>query len=191
MSVEELVAKILDYRPFYRNGGVTLTGGEPLAQPEFAAALLRRLKEEGLHAAVDTAGSIPISHCKDAVDLADLLLLDIKALDPHLCHTLTGADNCNTKDMLKYRQKQNQPVWIRHVLVPGYTLDQTALEHLAEYLSTFSCIQRVDLLPFHQLGSHKWRLLNIPYSLENTQPPSAHDVAYAKKIFQTRGLNVF
>ena len=82
MGVEELVAKIVDYRPFYRDGGVTLTGGEPLAQPEFAAALLRRLKEEGFHTAVDTAGSIPLDRCREAVDLADLLLLDIKALDP-------------------------------------------------------------------------------------------------------------
>lgn len=83
-----MVSRIEAFRPFYRDGGVTLTGGEPLAQPEFAAELLRRLKQKGFHTAVDTAGSIPLNRCREAVDLADLLLLDIKALDPELCRTV-------------------------------------------------------------------------------------------------------
>ena len=191
MEVQELVDKITPLRAFYRKGGVTLSGGEPLAQPEFAAALLRRLKEEGFHTAVDTAGSVPLERCREAVDLADLFLLDIKALDPALCRTLTGSDGAGAKALLDDCQARGKPVWLRHVLVPGYTLQPGALERLADYLSGFSCIQRVELLPFHQLGAHKWEQLGIPYSLAETQPPAAEQASQAGAIFQARGLPVY
>ena len=190
-QVEELIAKIVDFRPFYRRGGVTLSGGEPLAQPEFAAALLRRLKEEGFHTAVDTAGSIPLERCREAVDLADLLLLDIKALDPVLCTAMTGSDGAGAKALLDLRQQQNRPVWLRHVLVPGYTLDMGKLETLADYLASYSCIERVELLPFHQLGKHKWETLGIPYELADTISPPAAEVEQAREIFRARGFAVY
>ena len=190
MGVEELVAKIVDYRPFYRDGGVTLTGGEPLAQPEFAAALLRRLKEEGFHTAVDTAGSIPLDRCREAVDLADLLLLDIKALDPELCRTVSGVDGSGALALLDYRQQQGKPVWLRHVLVPGYTLKQDALERLADYLKPYTCIEQVELLPFHQLGAYKWEQLHIPYALADTEVPDPQEVAMAQEVFRKRGFSV-
>ena len=190
MGVEELVAKIVDYRPFYRDGGVTLTGGEPLAQPEFAAALLRRLKEEGFHTAVDTAGSIPLDRCREAVDLADLLLLDIKALDPELCRTVSGVDGSGALALLDYRQRQGKPVWLRHVLVPGYTLKQDALERLADYLKPYTCIEQVELLPFHQLGAYKWDELHIPYALADTEVPDSREVSMAQEVFRQRGFSV-
>lgn len=190
MDVEELVSKITALRPFYRKGGVTLSGGEPLAQPEFAAALLRRLQEEGFHTAVDTAGSIPLARCREAVDLAGLLLLDIKALDPALCRAVTGSDGAGAKALLDYCQAQRKPVWLRHVLVPGYTLEAGALEALADYLTAYPCIRRVELLPFHQLGQHKWEQLNISYPLAGVQPPSAEQVSRAKEIFRMRGFSV-
>jgi len=190
-EVEELVTKIVDYRPFYRKGGVTLSGGEPLAQPEFAAALLRRLKEEGFHTAVDTAGSIPLSRCREAVDLADLLLLDIKALDPILCTEITGADGAGAKALLKLREEQGRPVWIRHVVVPGYTLDMSKLEALAEYLAPFTCIERVELLPFHQLGQHKWEVMELPYTLTGVKSPPVAEMEQAREIFRARGFSVF
>ena len=122
MEVEELVSKIVALRPFYRKGGVTLSGNmlkygsegakayyeTYVIKPEFAAALLRRLKEEGFHTAVDTAGAIPLERCREAVDRADLLLLDIKALDPALCRTLTGSDGAGAKALLDYRQAQGR-----------------------------------------------------------------------------------
>lgn len=191
MSVDDVVDKILPLRSFYRTGGVTLSGGEPLAQPEFAAALLHRLKEEGFHTAVDTAGSIPLERCRAAVDLADLILLDIKAFDPSLCKSMTGVDGSGAKALLEYRQQTNRPVGLRHVLVPGYTLERSALESLADYLSNYSCIERVDLLPFHQLGAHKWKELNIPYTLEGIAPPTAEEVSMAQSIFRSRGLPAY
>jgi pyruvate formate lyase activating enzyme len=190
MEVEELVAKVADYRPFYRDGGVTLTGGEPLAQPEFAAALLRRLKEEGFHTAVDTAGSIPLERCREAVDLADLLLLDIKALDPALCRTVTGQDGSGAKALLDDCQQKGKPVWLRHVLVPGYTLKPELLEALADYLKPYTCIQQVELLPFHQLGAYKWKDLDIPYALADTPTPDPEAVEQAREIFRRRGFSV-
>ena len=189
-QVEELIEKIVDFRPFYRRGGVTLSGGEPLAQPGFAAALLRRLKEEGFHTAVDTAGSIPLERCREAVDLADLLLLDIKALDPDLCTAMTGADGAGAKALLDLRQEQGRPVWLRHVLVPGYTLDMDKLETLADYLAPYTCIERVELLPFHQLGKHKWEALGIPYELANAISPPAAEVEQAREIFRRHGFTV-
>ena len=191
MSVEELAAKITPLKDFYRRGGVTLSGGEPLAQPEFAAALLKRLKKEGLHTAVDTAGSIPLERCREAVNLADLLLLDIKAADPKLCRTLTGSDGRNAKALQTYCQERNKPVWIRHVLVPGYTLEKNALEALADYLTGYTCIRRVDLLPFHQLGAHKWEALGTPYALKDVQPPAREQIDRARDIFRARGLSVY
>lgn len=190
MEVGELVSKITALRPFYQTGGVTLSGGEPLAQPEFAAALLNRLKQEGFHTAVDTAGSIPLDRCREAVDLADLLLLDIKAYDPELCRSVTGQDGREAKRLLDYCQEKGKPVWIRHVLVPHYTLDPAHLTALADYLQPYTCIERVELLPFHQLGAHKWKLLEIPYTLEECPPPSMNDLKRAESIFRSRGLNV-
>ncbi|MDY5697145.1 MAG: pyruvate formate-lyase-activating protein, partial [Victivallales bacterium] len=183
MGVEELVAKIVDYRPFYRDGGVTLTGGEPLAQPEFAAALLRRLKEEGFHTAVDTAGSIPLDRCREAVDLADLLLLDIKALDDALCRDLTGHSNRNTLATLDYCEEHGKSVWIRHVMVPGLTLTRDRLTALAAYLKPFKCIQRIDLLPFHKMAEYKWEQLHIRNTLLDTPEPTKEEIRMAEEIF--------
>jgi pyruvate formate lyase activating enzyme len=125
------------------------------------------------------------------VDLADLLLLDIKALDPDLCTTMTGADGSGAKALLDLRQEQGRPVWLRHVLVPGYTLDMEKLTVLADYLAPYTCIERVELLPFHQLGKHKWETLGIPYELAETVSPPAAQVEQARDIFRARGFTVY
>lgn len=188
--VEEIVAEILPYRPFLRRGGVTLSGGEPLFQAAFAAALLARLREEGFHTAVDTSGGVPLENCRQAVDLADLLLLDIKALDPELCRDLTGRDNRNALSILDHREATGRPVWIRHVLVPGYTLDRDKLRDLAQFLTAYTCVERVELLPFHQLGSYKWKELGVPYDLEETPVPDGDQVEAARQIFAQAGFRV-
>ena len=122
MSVEELVDRIRPYHPFLRNGGVTLTGGEPLLQSGFVLELTRALHQEGLHVAIDTAGSIPLEQCQKAVDAADLLLLDIKALEPELCRIICGSRGERAKKLLEYCEQTAKPVWLRHVVVPDYTL---------------------------------------------------------------------
>ncbi len=186
----EIVTEILPYRPFLRRGGVTLSGGEPLFQPVFAAELLSQLKAEGFHTALDTSGGVPLKTCREAVDLADLLLLDIKALDPGLCRDLTGQDNRNALAILNHCQAMGKPVWIRHVLVPGYTLDPVNLRQLAAFLQNYSCVERVELLPFHQLGAYKWKELGLDYTLEQTPVPTNAQVEEAKTIFLTVGIPV-
>ncbi len=178
----EVMKAILSCRNFL-SGGVTLSGGEPLAQPEFAADLLRRCRAAGLHTAVDTAGSFPLSRSANVIDEADLLLLDIKALDDALCRELTGHGNFNTLATLDYCEQHGKPVWIRHVLVPGFTLVRERLTALAGYLSSYSCIQRIDLLPFHKMAEFKWKELRLHNTLAGTPEPEKEEIRMAEEIF--------
>ncbi len=184
-SVSEVMAKITPCRNFLRNGGVTLSGGEPLLQPDFALELLQACRKENFHTALDTAGSLPISATAKVIDAADLILLDIKALSPQLAQDLTGQDNGNELATLRYCQEIGKPVWIRHVLVPGYTMTQPRLTELREFLAPFTCIQRIELLPFHKMGSYKWSALGIPDPLKEVPEPTAAEVAEANSIFKT------
>lgn len=178
----EVMEAILSCRNFL-SGGVTLSGGEPLAQPEFAADLLRRCRDAGLHTAVDTAGSFPLSRSAAVIDAADLLLLDIKALDDALCRDLTGHGNTNTLATLDYCERHGKPVWIRHVLVPGFTLDRERLTALAGYLKSRSCIQRIDLLPFHKMAEFKWKELRLSNTLAGTPEPTEEEIRMAEAVF--------
>lgn len=178
----EVMKAILSCRNFL-SGGVTLSGGEPLVQPEFAADLLRRCRAAGLHTAVDTAGSFPLSRSANVIDEADLLLLDIKALDDALCRELTGHGNSNTLATLDYCEQHGKPVWIRHVLVPGFTLMRERLTALAGYLSSYSCIQRIDLLPFHKMAEFKWKELRLHNTLAGTPEPEKEEIRMAEEIF--------
>lgn len=170
-TVEEIVARILPYKPFYRDGGVTISGGEPLLQHEFVYELVTALKREGFHTAIDTSGIVPLSQCKKAVDAADMLLLDIKSLDPELSHRITGTERClpNEKELLDYCEATGKRVWIRHVVVPGLTLDEGKLRDLADFLAQYKCIERIEPLPFHKLGEHKWEAGT--YTLSDTEAP--------------------
>lgn len=190
IGAQQLLQKILACKSFIKKGGVTFSGGEPLLQADFVAHMTALLQQHGLHVAIDTSGAVPLQRCKTAVDAADLLLLDIKALDPELCVTLTGRDNRQALQMLDFRQQQNKPVWIRHVVVPGYTLDVDRLQQLAAFLKSYSCIERVELLPFHKMGEYKWKQLRLPYTLEAVQPPQEPDLRRAKELFRSYGLPV-
>lgn len=183
VTADELVAKILPYRAFYRGGGgVTLSGGEPLAQPEFCLELLQGLRESGIHTAVDTSGSVPLDRCRAAVDAADMLLLDIKSANTALCEKITGCAQCleREREMLDYCEKTGKRVWIRHVAVPGLTLEEGPLRELAAFLEPYSCVERVELLPFHKLGEHKWA--KDLYTLADTRTPTAEEMSRAADI---------
>lgn len=183
VAVREIMAQVESCRNFLRTGGVTLSGGEPLMQPRFALALLNACREKGFHTALDTAGSLPLSQSAPVIDAADLVLLDIKALDSAECRDLTGMDNANELATLDYCEKTEKPVWIRHVLVPGWTLDEDKLQKLAAFLRPYKCIKRIDLLPFHKMASFKWANLNLTDPLAGTSEPSAEEVEKAQQIF--------
>ena len=190
VSSDELIKTILTYKSFIKNGGVTLSGGEPLLQPAFCEAVLRGCKEHGLHTAIDTSGAVPLAVAKGAVDAADMLLLDVKALDPADAKVLTGADNADTLAMLDYCEQVAKPVWIRHVLVPGYTMTDDRLRALAEYLHDYRCVERVELLPYHKMGDYKWQALGLTLPLEDVPVPTPEEVAHARQLFVEAGLPV-
>lgn len=189
ISAEEVVEDILKYRSFIKSGGVTLSGGEPLAQPEFAADILKLCAENNIHTAVDTSGAVPLKTCKRAVDEAKLILLDIKHIDGRGCMEISGQDNKNTLELLEYCEQVKKEVWIRHVVVPGYTDNLADIEKMAEYLKNYSVVKRIEVLPFHKMGEYKWKQLNLKYDLENTPEPSVDLIIKVKGIFRRYNLN--
>lgn len=189
-TVGQAVDHILRYKNFIKSGGVTFSGGEPLSQPAFVAAVSQLLHREGIHVAVDTSGCEPLSRARPAIDEADLLLLDIKAEEPALCLRLTGRAPTNAFLTLDYCESTGKPVWIRHVLLQGYTLDQALLESLAARLKPYRCIQRIELLPFHKLGELKWERLGRPYLLQDTPATSRVELEQAKALFTAQGFVV-
>ena len=187
-SAEAVVSTICEYKNFIKNGGVTISGGEPLMQPAFCREILLRCKQEGLHTAIDTSGAVQLSTCRDTIDAADLILLDIKDIDAEDCKTLTGQTNENALALLSYCEETKKPVWIRHVLLPGYTLSDEKLHKMGETLASFSCIERVEINPFHKMGEYKWETIDRPYTLKEVSPPSAEDVSHAKEVLRSYGL---
>lgn len=186
-TVEEIVAKVVEYKSFYRNGGgVTFSGGEPLLQHEFALELIEALHREEIHTAVDTSGAVPLAVCRKTVDAADMLLLDIKAFDAQLAEKITGSPETlrREKELLEYCEATGKPVWVRHVVVPGLTLDEERLRALSAYLRGFSCVKKIEPLPFHKMGEHKWPA--ELYTLGDTPVPSSSEMAMVEQIFKTK-----
>lgn len=189
-TAAEVMEDIVRYKTFISSGGVTISGGEPLMQPEFVSQLIDLGHANGLHMAIDTSGAVPLNTCEDAVKKADLLLLDIKSIDNQKCLNISGRGNLNTLEMLEYREKIGKPVWIRHVLVPGLTLVEEDLIKLAEHLKSFKCIEKIELLAFHKMGEYKWQELGRPYMLYDTPAPNPDEIEAARNIFIQRGLPV-
>ncbi len=187
---DDLLREIAGYRIFISPGGVTLPGGEPLMQPAFSLAMLEGCRALGLHTAVDTAGSLPLEVSRPLLDAADLILLDIKALENDLAMELTGQGNANELATLRYCEETGKPVWIRHVLVPGWTMRQDRLEALADFLKPFRCVEKVELLPYHRMGEFKWKELDIPTMLDGVEEPSAAEIASVRELFRSRGLTL-
>jgi len=176
VTVDEAMADILRYRNFIRSGGVTFSGGEPLLQADFVRAMCEACRGEGLHTAIDTSGAVELTHCHAAMDAADLVLLDIKAMDPEMCRALTGQDNANALRLLEYCEETGKEVWVRQVIVPGYTLDKAQVKALREHCAKFKCVKKVTLLPFHKLGMYKWEKLGMPSPLADVREVTAAEM---------------
>ncbi|NLM74602.1 MAG: pyruvate formate lyase-activating protein [Clostridiaceae bacterium] len=189
-TTSNVVEDILKYKNFIKSGGVTLSGGEPLLQADFAAEILRLCKKHRIHTAVDTSGAIPLNSCKHAVDEADLIMLDIKSIDTYKCRNLTGKGNEDALKLLDYLEHTGKEAWIRHVVVPGITEDYDDIEEMAKYLSKYKVISRVEILPFHKMGEYKWKELNLKYELEDTLPPEKESIEKIKNIVRKYNLEV-
>lgn len=190
LSPEELMAEVLRYKSFIAKGGVTVTGGEPLLQTEFLQEFFSLCKENGIHTAIDTSGAIISKEVFKVLDLVDLVLLDVKSIDAHQHKKLTGVRIDNTLKCLDYLEENKKPVWIRHVLVPGWTDDDLLLKKLADYLVPYRCVEKVELLPYHDMGARKYEQLGMEYPLGNTPPLSQERLGNARKIFVNAGFKV-
>lgn len=177
MTPEELLEETLKYKNFItKGGGVTVTGGEPLVQAEFVKEYFELCKKKGLHTALDTSGVIFNEAAKDVLKFTDLVLLDIKTTDDSLHKHLTGHTRDNNMAFMEYLQQMNIPVWIRHVVVPTLTDDYNRLVDLANYLKSYSVIQRIELLPYHTMGKYKYENMNIDYPLKDLDDLSAESI---------------
>lgn len=190
LSPEELMQEVLRYKNFIAKGGVTVTGGEPLLQPEFLVRFFALCKENEIHSALDTSGAIFTTATQKAMEAVDLVLLDIKSIDADQHKKLTGVKIDNVLKSLDYLESIKKPVWIRHVIVPGWTDDDRLLQKTAAYLAPYSCIEKVELLPYHSMGVHKYEQLGLEYQLSNTLPLSAERIENARNIFRNEGLRV-
>lgn len=190
LTPEELLAEVLRYKNFIAKGGVTVTGGEPLMQAAFLTSFFRLCWEAGIHTALDTSGCICTPKALQVLDFVDLVLLDIKTIDPVLHPPLTAGKLDNTLRFLDELEKRGIPTWIRHVIVPGLTDWDEALDKLAEYISRYKVVQKVELLPYHTMGTHKYEALGLDYPLKDVEPLCAERLANAKEIFRRHGLPV-
>lgn len=183
-SLDDIFDKIMRYKNYiYHNGGVTMTGGEPLLQSKFIFELFKKLKKEGIHTCVDTSGSLPLTDdIKNVLSVTDLVLLDIKHIDDDKCKELVGVSNKLELDFARYLSDNNIPIWIRQVLVPGYTDDENDLLKLKDFLNTLKTVEKVEILPYHNMGEFKWKKLGFSYPLEGVREANQADVDRAKKI---------
>lgn len=183
-SVDEILKKILRFKNYIMpNGGVTISGGEPLLQAKFLIELFTKLKEHNIHTCIDTSGSFDLSYdIKQLIDLTDLFLLDIKCINDEKCIELTGVSNKKELNFAKYLSDNNKPLWIRQVLVPGITDDEQDLLKLKEFISSLKTLEKVEVLPYHDLGKFKWEQLDLKYPLEGYRTASSEDVKKAKNI---------
>lgn len=167
---------------------MTLTGGEALLQPAFTAGIFRRCKELGLHTALDTSGFLGARASDELLADTDLVLLDIKSFDVRTYRKLTGGDLAPTLNFATRLDRLGVPVWIRYVLVPGWTDDPAAVDGLGGFLSGLGNVDRVDVLPFHKLGTHKYDALGIPFPLRDTPAPDPDLTERVREQFREHGL---
>ena len=190
-SAEEVLDHAERYHSYWRNGGgITVSGGEPLLQIDFLLELFRQAKERGIHTCIDTSLQ-PFTReepffSKFAVlmQLTDLLLVDIKHIDPEEHLKLTGKSNDNILDGMRYLSDIGRDRWIRHVLVPGITDDDEYLRRTGEFIKTLDNVKKIEVLPYHSMGEYKWKELGIPYSLEGVEPPSEERVKNAGRLLR-------
>ena len=186
-TLDAVLKKILRYKNYIKNGGVTITGGEPLMQAPFLIELFKKLKEENIHTCIDTSGMFALTdEIKTLIDLTDLFLLDIKHIDSSKCKELVGVSNTKELEFANYLSSINKPMWIRQVLIPGITDDKEDLLKLKDFINSLNSVEKVEILPYHTLGKYKWQKLNIEYPLENIRNADDSDIKRAKEILDIK-----
>ncbi len=192
-TAQETFDRAYRYRNYWKdNGGITVSGGEPLLQIDFVTELFTLAKEKGIHTVLDTSGHPFTGEEPFAdrfgrlVEVTDLFLLDIKEMDAERHRSLTGQDNRNILEMADYLSEHKKEMWIRHVLVPGLTDQEDGLLALRDRIRGWQSVSRVEVLPYHTLGLFKWDKLGLEYSLSGVHPPTEEEVLRAEEILGVR-----
>jgi pyruvate formate lyase activating enzyme len=193
VTLDRAIDELRKYRQGLRvmGGGFTLSGGEPLMQDRFAVRLFAASKAMGIHTALDTNGYLGERLSDEELDQIDLVLLDIKTWDPERHRRLTGKDVGPTLDFARRLANRKRPIWLRFVMVPRLTDDRENVEPIATFAAGLGNVERVDVLPFHQMGRFKWKELGLDYSLNDVQPPSSAAVERVCGQFRTVGLKAY
>jgi pyruvate formate lyase activating enzyme len=193
ISVTRAADELRKYRKGLKvmSGGFTLSGGEPLMQHRFAVKLLRAAREMGIHTALDSNGYHGDRLTDSELEVADLVLLDLKTWDPERHRRLTGMDVEPTLTFARRLAARGRPIWVRYVLVPGLTDDADDTTAVARFAAGLGTVQRVDVLPFHQMGRFKWKQLGLKYTLEKVEPPSDALIERTVGIFRGEGLKAY
>lgn len=195
MDSHALIEKALRYKEYWgKDGGITVSGGEPLLQIDFLLALFKEAKSKNIHTCIDTSGE-PFTKegewfakFQELMKYTDLLLLDIKHIDEKEHIALTGKSGKNIIEMFHYLDKIKKPIWVRHVLVPSITDKDEYLLRTRAFLDTLYNVERIDVLPFHQMGKYKYEALGIPYFLAELNPPSQERIDNAVRILNKRKI---
>jgi pyruvate formate lyase activating enzyme len=190
VTLERAVDELRKYRRGLRvmSGGFTMSGGEPLLQDRFAVRLFAAVKAMGVHTAIETNGSLGSRLSDEELDQVDLVILDLKSWGEERHRRLTGKGLEPTLEFARRLSALKRPMWVRFVLVPGLTDDPEIAAGIARFAAGLGVVERVEVLPFHQLGLYKWDRLSIPYTLRETRPPSPELVESTCRIFRAEGL---
>lgn len=200
ITAEEVLQEFNKNRSFYSKGGITVTGGEPLLQVDFLTELFKKAKDEKIHTCIDTSGitynsdnPAYIRKLDELMKYTDLVMLDIKHIDPEKHKELTGKDNKRILDFAKYLEGKKIPVWVRHIIIEGYTDNPEELRKLGEFIGALKNLKALDVLPYHTMGVNKYKELGIPYPLEGMEALPVEKAVEAKKyildgVKQTRIL---
>jgi pyruvate formate lyase activating enzyme len=193
VSIRQATDELRKYRHGLRvmAGGLTVSGGEPLMQHRFVMKLMTAARQLGVHTALDTNGGLGDRLTDADLDVIDLVLLDLKAWDSTRHRHLTGMDNAPTHVFARRLAARHRPIWVRFVLVPGLTDDPQDVAGIARFAAELGNVERVDVLPFHQLGKYKWHKLGIEYALEDARPPTLDEIERACEAFRSVGLQAY
>lgn len=185
-SLDEIYDKVIRYKNYiYKDGGVTVTGGEPLLQYQFLIQFFKKLKKQKIHTCIDTSGMVDITdEMKKLIELTDLFLVDIKHINAEKCKDLVGCSNEKELAFAKYLSDNNKHMWIRQVLIPGVTDNEQDLTQLKDFINSLKTVDKVELLPYHTMGKFKWKQLGFKYELEEIPDATDKDIDRAKKILK-------
>ncbi|HHW31148.1 MAG TPA: pyruvate formate lyase-activating protein [Clostridiaceae bacterium] len=181
---DEIINELSKYLNYIKpsGGGITITGGEPTLQAEFVSEVFKKCREINVHTALDTSGHAPIEKVKTLLQYTDLILLDIKQASEEKHRQITGVGRDTIVKFATYASEKGIPIWIRYVLIPGYNDDKEDLELAAQFISTLKTVQKVNVLPYHNLGEYKWEKLGEKYSLKGLKSPGQEQAKKAEEI---------